>query len=158
MPTLIAYATKYGCTEKCAKMLAEKLTDEVTLCNLREGKADPAAFDAVIVGGPYYMGRMHKKIRAFSRKHMKTLKGKKTGLFVICMAQGEDLKRQMDAAFPEELSTAAIVKENFGGEYLISRMKSFHRLVVTKITNSEEDKSNILMDAIGRFAEAMNRG
>jgi menaquinone-dependent protoporphyrinogen oxidase len=157
MPTLIVYATKYGCTEKCANMLAEKLKDEVTLCNLLEGKADPAAFDAVIVGGPYYMGRMHKKIRAFSRKHMKALKGKKTGLFVICMAQGEDLEREMDAAFPEELKAAAIVKENFGGEYLLSKMESFHRLVVTKITNSEEDQSNIHTDAIDRFAEAMNR-
>jgi hypothetical protein len=35
MNTLIVYATKYGCTEKCAVILSEKLTGKVDLCNLK---------------------------------------------------------------------------------------------------------------------------
>ncbi len=35
MSTLIAYATKHGCTEKCAKKVANKLPDAVELKNLK---------------------------------------------------------------------------------------------------------------------------
>ena len=59
MSILIAYATRYGCAEKFAKMLAEKLTGEVDLCNLVNDKQiDPASYDTVIVGGSMYMGRI----------------------------------------------------------------------------------------------------
>lgn len=35
MNTLIVYATKYGCTEKCTSLLSKKLTGKVELCNLK---------------------------------------------------------------------------------------------------------------------------
>jgi menaquinone-dependent protoporphyrinogen oxidase len=34
MKILITYATRFGCTEKCANKLAEKLTNDVEVINL----------------------------------------------------------------------------------------------------------------------------
>jgi len=35
MKTLITYATRFGCTEKCANKLAEKFTNDVEIVNLK---------------------------------------------------------------------------------------------------------------------------
>jgi menaquinone-dependent protoporphyrinogen oxidase len=48
MKTLIAYATKTGTTEKCAKMLAEKL-GSADLFNLSNGTPDLSKYDMVII-------------------------------------------------------------------------------------------------------------
>jgi len=59
MNILIAYATKYGCTEKCAAVLSEKLTGKVDLCNLKGGRAsDLTQYEKVIIGGSIYMGKI----------------------------------------------------------------------------------------------------
>ena len=38
MKTLIAYSTKHGCTEKCANKLKTRLTGEIELLNLKNGR------------------------------------------------------------------------------------------------------------------------
>ncbi|NLY38245.1 MAG: hypothetical protein GX044_02975 [Firmicutes bacterium] len=65
METLIAYSTRYGCVEKCAKMLAEKLDGKVTLVNLLKMRVDPAPYERVIVGGSIYIGKIQKEVRDF---------------------------------------------------------------------------------------------
>ena len=66
MKTLIVYATKYGSTEKCAKLLSGKLSSEVKLCNLKlEKNIDLSKYDKVIIGTSVYMGRVRKEINEF---------------------------------------------------------------------------------------------
>lgn len=158
MSTLIAYATRYGCAEKCAKMLVEKLEDTVDLCDLKkDNKVDPASYDTVIVGGSMYMGRILKQVPAFLKNHGETLKLKKTGFFISAMAEGEDLKKELEDSFPEEMRTGALAVECFGGECIIDNLNSFHKFIFTKVAKTREDKSNINTEAIDRFATAMNR-
>ncbi len=38
MNTLIVYASKYGCTEKCARLLADQLTGTVELHHLKKDR------------------------------------------------------------------------------------------------------------------------
>ena len=64
MKTLIAYASKTGTAEKCARMLAERLPD-ATLCDLCKEKPDPGAYDQVIVGGGVRMGALHVDARQY---------------------------------------------------------------------------------------------
>ena len=158
MSVLIAYATKYGCAEKCARMLAEKLNDKADLCDLKKDKkADPAAYDTVIVGGSMYMGRVTKETAAFCQKHADTLKGKRTGFFICAMAEGEDLRQELEASFPEDLRASALAAECFGGECIISRLKPFHKFIYTKVAKTEEDMTKIDTEAIDRFAGAINQ-
>lgn len=59
MSTLIAYSTKYGCAEKCAKMISDELKDRVDLINLRkENDVDLQKYDKVIIGGSIYIGKI----------------------------------------------------------------------------------------------------
>ena len=52
MKTLIAYCTNYGTTEKCAKKLANNLSNDTKLVNLKTTKdVDVNEYDAVIIGG-----------------------------------------------------------------------------------------------------------
>ena len=64
MKTLIAYASKTGTAEKCARMLAERIPDS-TLCDLCKEKPDPSAYDQVIVGGGVRMGALHVDARQY---------------------------------------------------------------------------------------------
>lgn len=58
MSTLIVYTSKYGSTEKCAKQLAEQLTDSFELV---DSVPDLSLFDSIIIGSPIYMGKSLKE-------------------------------------------------------------------------------------------------
>jgi menaquinone-dependent protoporphyrinogen oxidase len=157
MKTLIAYATKYGCTEKCAKALSEKLTGEVRLCNLKtERDIEISEYDKVIVGGSIRIGKIQKEVKEFCSKNLNELLNKKVGLFICCMADNEAAEKQLKDSFPKGLLDNAIVKENFGGEFILQKMNFFDRLIVKKAAKIDKDTSNIYNENIDRFANAMN--
>jgi menaquinone-dependent protoporphyrinogen oxidase len=52
MNTLIVYATKYGCAEKCAMELSKEFDGNVEVINLKENKRiDLVEYENVIIGG-----------------------------------------------------------------------------------------------------------
>ena len=81
MKTLIAYASKTGTAEKCARMLAERIPD-ATLCDLCKEKPDPSAYDQVIVGGGVRMGALHVDARQYLDGCKPILLQKRLGLFL----------------------------------------------------------------------------
>lgn len=158
MKTLIAYSTKYGCTERCGKKLAEKLNGEVELKNVKKEKnIDLSKYDKVIIGGSIYMGKIQKEISEFSIKNLDVLKGKKIGLFICCMRDGEIAATEIKDAFPEELISNSIAKECFGGEFILSKMNFMDRMIVKKVSKIDKDTSNISEENIDSFAKLMNR-
>jgi len=162
MTTLIAYATKYGCTEKCAKILAEKLMGKIDLCNLNEAKAiDLTPYDKVIIGGSIYAGKIRKEAWEFCEKNLNILKEKKIALF-ICGMHEKNAETELNAAFPHELLNRAIAKEFFGGEFRFQKMNLLERFVVKKVTNADKsippidttkDISKLSEININRFVE-----
>ncbi|KAB3532814.1 flavodoxin domain-containing protein [Alkaliphilus serpentinus] len=157
MKTLIVYGTKYGCTEGCAKDLAKEVTGEVELCNLKNSKpADLEKYDKVIIGGSIVMGGIQKEVTEFCSTNLETLKGKKLGLFICCMRDGETAETQFNSAFPKELVEAATIKGYFGGEFILKKMTFIDKLIVKKVAKVSSDTSNILKENIHKFAEKMN--
>lgn len=157
MKTLIVYATRYGCTEKCAGILAGKLEGEVDLCGLIGGAAvDPAPYDRVIVGGSVYIGKIQKEVGAFCSKNLELLKQKKLGLFICNMREGAEAEAELNSSFPPELLRAAAAKDYFGGAFAVSRMKPMDRFITRTVAKVTEDTSSILAERIDRFARAMN--
>lgn len=157
MNTLIVYSTKYGCTEKCARMLAKKLEGRVDLCNLKKSNAaDLAQYDKVIVGGSVYIGRIQKEVREFCSANLETLKNKKAGYFICCMRNGEEAEAEINEAFPQELLRSAAAKDYFGGEFIFKKMNFMERMIVKKVSKIDKDTSNILEDNISRFAQLIN--
>lgn len=153
MKTLIVFSTKYGTTEKCANILKEKIKGNVDLFNLKTKKdIDISIYDNVIIGGSIYMGNIQKEVKEFCTKNIRPLKKKKIGLFVCCMSDEETAKNQLEASYPKELVEKAFAKECFGGEFILSKMNFFHKLIVKKVSNTKEDKSNILKENIDKLA------
>jgi|1185.fasta_scaffold644063_2 menaquinone-dependent protoporphyrinogen oxidase len=73
--TLVTYATNYGTTEETASFIAAQLRDaghEVELVPATR-VTDLSSYDAVVLGGPLYMGRWHREARRFVRHHRSAL-------------------------------------------------------------------------------------
>ena len=114
MNILIAYASRYGTTAKCAKILEEKLAEkghEVTVADVKaNNRIDPSAFDLIAVGGSFVAFRMNSFVTNFVKRNLKTLLEKKVGVF-MCGADNiweEEIKK----GFPSELldKAAAMIK------------------------------------------------
>jgi len=166
MRTLIAYASKHGSARNCARLLADSLSGETTLCNLSRDKApDPAGFDQVIVGGSIYIGKVRPEVTKYLTRYQAELLTKKLGLFICCMATGPDADAQLKAAFPNELQAHAAYAGCLGGGFTFSDMNWLERKMILAITNKtpgaqpvsgKEDIDNLDREAISRLAAAFN--
>jgi menaquinone-dependent protoporphyrinogen oxidase len=154
MKTLIAYGTKYGCTEKCASMLARKIPGEVTVLNLKENaNHNIGEYDNVIIGGSIYAGKIQGIVKNFCEGNLKTLLSKKVGLFICCGFEGEKAEKQLVESFPATLQAKAMAKGFFGSEMSLERMGFLDRMIVRKVAKITESYSRILEDNILEFAK-----
>lgn len=158
MKTLIAYASKHGCAEKCAHLLKKKLSGDVEVFDLKQKfNAEMGSFDTVVIGGSIHAGKIQSSIRKFCAKRLEHLRNKKIGLFLCCMEKGEKAQKQFDGAFPAELRIRASASGLFGGAFDFEKMNFFERAIIKKIAKLDRSVSKIDQEAISRFAEELNR-
>ena len=153
MSILIAYASKYGFTKKCADILAEALGEETYICDLDKNHPDLSQYDKIIIGGSVYIGKIRKPVTLFCNENLDILKEKKLGLFICGLAEGDDAKKQMEASFPPELLKAAVSKMSFGGGYEFKKINFLERMMIKKVTGSDKDQLRIEKESIDHFAE-----
>jgi menaquinone-dependent protoporphyrinogen oxidase len=104
MNTLIVYATKYGCAEKCAMELSKEFDGNVEVINLKENKRiDLVEYENVIIGGSVYIGKIQKEVADFINQNLKELLNKSIGLFICGMQEGDELDKEIAANFSEDL-------------------------------------------------------
>lgn len=152
MKTLIIYATKYGCTEKCANILAKELGNDVKLVNIKfESNVDVTDYDTVIIGGSVYIGKIQKEISEFCKNNINKLKEKNIGLF-ICAMQEKMIETEINQNFLPELLIKAKSIKHFGGEFLLDKMGLMDKIIVKKVAKVTTNKSNILTENIKKFA------
>lgn len=157
MNTLIVFASKYGCTEKCTELLSKELKDNSDIINLKNSKdIDISKYDKVIIGGSIYIGKIQKEVTEFCSKNLEKLKEKKIGLFICGMQEGDLINTEIVQNFPQELIEMAVVKKHFGGEFNFDKMNFFEKLIVKVISKTSSNKSNILNDNIHSFAKTIN--
>jgi menaquinone-dependent protoporphyrinogen oxidase len=158
MKTLMAYASKYGCTKRCAEKLAAKLQGQCELFDLKENKVpDLSACDKVIVGSSIYAGNAWKEAKEFCVGNLAALRNKKLGFFICGSQTGAALAQQFDAAYPAELMDKAIVKDCFGGEFHFGKMNFAEKTIVRLIAKTAKDASTVSEEKIDAFAQQMNR-
>ena len=161
MNTLIAYATQYGCTEKCANILSANLRDDdnssVLVVDLgSKQKIALSDYDTVIIGGPITAGKINSKVKKFCAGNLPELLKKKIGLF-ICGAAAEQAQKELADNFPQELLNAAAAKGYFGYEFNFEKMNFAMRAIIKKISKVDKSVSNILEDNIKEFAASMQK-
>lgn len=160
MKTLILYGTQYGYTADCAKQLADLLEGETMRVDLtRQSAPDLAGYEAVIVGGSVFMGKVQEQVSGYCAAHAEELSQKRLGLF-LCCGLPENLQQVLETSFPATLREKAKAVGCFGGELRTSRMKPAHKLITKMMERAaaknggEPPKAD--PQAVKDFAQAMN--
>jgi menaquinone-dependent protoporphyrinogen oxidase len=157
MKTLIAYASKYGCTEKCAHLLEKDLNGDVTMLNLKKNSSPNLdSYDTIIIGGSIYISKIQKEVTEFCNKYLSELKEKNIGLFICGMQEKEIIANEIDSNYPPELLEKAVVKEWFGGEFSFEKMNFLEKTIIKKVSKTTASKSDINEDSIRYFAQQFN--
>ena len=156
MRILVTFATGYGCTEKCANTLRDKLDGTIVLHNLKNGKRkDLDSFDTIILGGSIRAGRVQRRVKQFCENNRSLLKSKKLGLFLCCMEEGENGWKQFNDAYPADLRDHAAAKGLFGGEFHFEKMDPVTKAIIKKMAKTDENISTLSENNIDSFAKQM---
>ncbi len=80
---LVTYASKYGATKEIAEKIGAVLHQSGLQVNVlpADGKLDPAAYQAVILGSAVYIGKWQKEAVAFLQANEKALAGRPVWIF-----------------------------------------------------------------------------
>ena len=80
---LVAYATKYGATAGIAQKIGEVLNASGHRADVQsvDSVSDISRYDAFVVGGSVYIGRMRKEARRFLKQHVSALSARPVWLF-----------------------------------------------------------------------------
>ena len=155
MKILIAYATRFGTTEKCAGILAELLREknyEVEIVDLKKDKrVKPENYDLVIIGGSFLIARMNAYVQKFVKRNLNTLLNIKTAVFMCGF--DENWENEIKKGFPQELLDKAVTKSYFGYEFNLDKMNPMFKKMMQKASETTEPVSKINTENIKKFAE-----
>jgi len=154
---LIVYRSKYGCTEGCCRALARQISAESVIVDLASRRAvDPRDFDAVLIGGSIYGGKIQREVVSFCDRRAQALRQCRVGLFICCLYEGEHARAQLQAAFPEWLTARAFATGLFGGELRYGKLRLLDRLLVRSVSPLSKDVSRLRPEALRAMADAVN--
>lgn len=161
MKIAIVYATKYGCTKKCAEILKSYLHGEVSIYSAKADKINLSQYDAVFIGGSVYMGKIQKEITHFCKRNLKQLLHKRIGLFACCYTP-KDTEGFFETLYPIELINHAFYVTSVGGIMDYEKMNFLYRKLfqsLKKIDGFNEGFTEpaINEDEIKKLAEAVNK-
>ncbi len=158
MRTLIVYATKYGTTERCAKLLAEAFHCSVDLANLsKREQPDLHDYNLIVVGSPIYEDRLHPKVQHFCKKNKQILLAGRFACFVCQTKTSSAAQQSYLNNYDAELLQHALTKANFGGEVNWEKLTLADRVLYGKESYDEARRTgqSIHTDKIKSFAFAL---
>lgn len=157
MKTLIVYASQYGTTEKCARLLAGALAGGADLHDLKSGAAPGlSGYGAVVVGGSVRAGVLLKPTKRFAQENADTLLQKRLGLFV-CNATPGGADEYLQQNYPAPLLAHAAAKASFGGEFVTEKMGFFAKKIVQAVGGKSGNPPPLIdEEAIRAFAARMD--
>lgn len=156
--SLIVFASRHGTAEKSARLLFRLMNGKVDLCNLeeREFLPDLSTYDTVVVGGSVYSGVIQDSISNFCIEKRDELLHKRLGFFINCMYSGEKAQKQLQAAYPFELTSKALICDYFGGEIDKLKLNFWERVVAAQMIEKEDLVVALSKEKITDFADRMN--
>jgi menaquinone-dependent protoporphyrinogen oxidase len=84
--TLLLYSTNYGLSKKICETIEASLRrrgQRAVVAPLVDGNADPASFDAIVIGASIRHGKHHPSVLEFIRAHRALLEAKPSALFSV---------------------------------------------------------------------------
>ncbi len=97
---LVAYATKHGSTTGIAEAIGRELTAAGLSVEVKELKnvQSPAGYDAVIIGGPIYIGKVMADVKKFVGRHREKLAAMPVAAFVVGLSPASKDEEEIGAA------------------------------------------------------------
>jgi len=154
---LIVYRTRYGATSSCARRLSERLRAQSVVVDLATSRPPSAKeFDAVLIGGSIYGGKVQREVPSFCEREQRALQERPVGLFLCCLLGGERAEAQLRASFPDWLTAHAFQTAVFGGILEPRKLRLLDRLLVASVAPPRRIISRIDAAAIDRMADALS--
>jgi menaquinone-dependent protoporphyrinogen oxidase len=97
---LVAYATKHGSTTGIAEAIGKEITAAGLSVEVKEIKnvQSPAGYDAVVIGGPIYMGKVMAEVKKFIARHQEKLAAMPVAAFVVGLSPASKDEKQIGDA------------------------------------------------------------
>jgi len=163
LKALIVFDTRHGTSQEVAGRIAasiKSIGSEAELLDLRKkgaASASLAGYDAVALGGPFYMGMWSKRARGFAVAREAELASKVFGIFAI----GSNAKlgdTAAIAALPPSLASAVSASAYPGGRIVIEKLGRFERFVVKLVDGKAESSSTLDFAPLESFASKLAKG
>ena len=159
MSCVILYSSKYGGTLLCAEKLAEYMNIDSTLINLdKNSNPDLSKYQSVVIGASVYRGAIRKSVKKYSKNNMSILETKKIGLFISCLAEGEEANLYFENTFDDQILSKVIARGVFGPVVNYEKMNFLEKIILKKITGQKKSFSKINDEQIKKFADKFNSG
>lgn len=159
MKTLVAFASRQGCSEKSARLIQRVLGSDCDIVDLDiESDVDLAPYETVIVGGPIYYGRLRASVRFFCERYLSELLKRRIGLYICCMQRGEVALQELRDAYPPELLARASATGIFGGEIHMERISFIERFIVRSVARTEYSVTTFSEERVARFVRDLFAG
>ena len=156
MRVLIAYGTRHGTTEGCARRLETLVQADVDLVRLEKGKRyDLKPYDMVIIGSPVYTGSLLKEVSRFLYTHLAELAEKDIGMFICCITPIREAEKYLSELFPPQLTAKARAAGIFGGVFDFRKMSLIERFLIRRVKKVESSISTLSEENIALFAKAV---
>jgi len=160
MNIAIVYVTKHGTTAEVAGRIGQALAEqgiESTLIDLaRNPNPTLTEYDAVIVGGPTYMGQPIKSLKTFLGSQANTLLAKPLALFSCGMeTDPAKLESAIATSFPESLRSHACGVWYAGGAFRFDKLGFMEKTIVKKVANVNQTVTKLDDDVPRKIAKAM---
>lgn len=162
MKTLIAYASRYGTSEKVAGLLAERLAGSTQMVNIVEqSNVEWATIDHVIVGGSIRMGKVQTELTTWLDTFEAELLKRPLGLYLCAGTPTEiERKRELEGAYKEALRNHAYFVEVVGHGYDFDRMSFLDKAIVRMMAKQTVNSLNLeetKIDELVELAQASRR-
>ncbi len=142
---LVAYASRKGSTEEIAQAIGKELqaaghtADAIGIAKVTSLQG----YNAVLIGGPMYMGRIDGSIGKFVKRHEQDLARVPVAGFVVCLSAA--VKDQEGIAWAEKALHAAlaplqpVAETVFAGRLDPEKLSWFQRWITRKVKSPVGD-------------------
>ena len=140
MNVLVVFATKTGVTEAIAQRLKNTCKQTLKLRSVKACKEeDLQAAQAIILGTGVYIGRLHRKMRNFIKKHVLTLVEKPLIMYICAGEPEENMADVLTNSMPKQVHEHTTHIFHAGGQFRYDAMKPLSRWIIKTAQKSRED-------------------
>jgi menaquinone-dependent protoporphyrinogen oxidase len=154
---LLAYASKKGSTAEIAEAIGKELragSYQVDVCEMN-AVSSVSGYDAIVLGGPVYMGRMVGDVGRFIGRHREVLHSLPVAAFAVGLAPVSNDPSAMENALRILMSSVAPVKPVgeavFAGRLDPDRLSFVQRWMIKQVKSPVGDFRD--WEEIGRWAK-----